>query len=232
MGFGWLTSGRVMVMRLLLFLAAWEGALGKSVSNAQAVSARKVSMAATAALMAVVALAAGGAKAHASGFGGAVTAPSVPLAYEDPRSIDVQVVGEIPSRCELGAGRDLDFGELTGGIRIEVGFGLVCNVPFELTVRAARGGLTHVSQPAGQGGFSGRLGYGLAVDVPVIEPRERMMSGRYESRDLVGGVTLSSGDAIAKGGGSLRFETRSPEGLGLLAGAYTETVHLTLAPRM
>jgi len=221
-----------MVVRPTLLLAAGEGTLGKGVSNTQAVSARKLVGVASAALAAVTVLMASGVEAHAPGLGGVITLPPMPAAYEDPRSINVRVEGEIPSRCELGAGQELDFGELTGGLRIAVDFGLACNVPFELTVRAAHGALAHVSQPAGQGGFSGRLGYGLSLDVPVIEPRERMLSGRYDSRDLIGGVTLSSGDAIAKGGGSLRFETRSPEGLGLLAGEYSETVHLTLSPRM
>lgn len=187
---------------------------------------------------AAILLAANVAQAHTSGspvIGPDPNLPTMPIganAIESPTGFDVALEARIPSRCELGRGADIDFGELTGGLSAVAHVGLECNVPFDLNIRAANGGLTHKSKPTGEGPFSGRLGYGLGIDVPVLAPVEGLMSGRYESRQLLSGVTLSSADAIAKGGAILRFETRAPEGAGLLAGEYSESIVLTITPRM
>jgi len=184
-------------------------------------------------------MAAGMAQAHVSGspviIGPDPNLPTMPIganAIESPTGFDVALEARIPSRCELGRGADIDFGELTGGLSAVAHLGLECNVPFDLNIRATKGGLTHNSKPTGEGPFSGRLAYGLDIDVPVLAPAERLMSGRYESRQLLSGVTLSSVDAIAKGGAVLRFKTQAPEGAGLLAGEYSESIILTIAPRM
>ncbi|MEG2314257.1 hypothetical protein [Brevundimonas sp.] len=188
---------------------------------------------------AAILLAAGMAQAHASGtpviIGPDPNLPTMPIGagnLESPTGFDVAVEGRIPSRCELGNGADIDFGELTGGLSAVARLGLECNVPFDLNIRAAKGGLTHNTKPTGEGPFSGRLAYGMDIDVPVLAPAERVMSGRYESRQLLSGVTLSSVDAIAKGGAVLRIETQAPEGVGLLAGEYSESIVLTITPRM
>lgn len=208
----------------------------ETIANACAARNRKGS-----GLLTLVAALAVAGVAHAGGvsspgiIGPDPNLPTLPIegdAYESPTGFDVAVVASIPSRCELGRGADIDFGELAGGLSAVAHLGLECNVPFELNIRAAKGGLTHNTKPAGEGLFSGRLAYGLGIDVPVLAPSERVMSGRYESRQLLSGVTLSSADAIAKGGAVLRFETQNPEGAGLLAGEYSESIVLTIAPRM
>ena len=161
--------------------------------------------------------------------------PTMPIGgnvIESPTGFDVVLAANVPTRCELGRGATIDFGELTGGISAEARLGLECNVPFDLNIRSAHGGLEHATKPGGEGPFAGRLAYAFGVDVPVLAPAERMMSGRYDSRQLVSGVTLSSMDAIAKGGAVLRFNTQAPEGAGLLAGEYSETITLTITPRM
>ncbi|WP_297803140.1 hypothetical protein [uncultured Brevundimonas sp.] len=159
--------------------------------------------------------------------------PILPANYmEDPRSLDLIVYGVIPSRCALGSGRTIDFGDLTVPKEADAPLGLTCNVPFDLTIRAQHGALSHESLPGGQGGFSGRLAYGLSVDVPLLAPAHRNMTGRFESAQLQGGVTLSSDGAIAAGGAYLQFQTMAAEGHGLLSGQYSETIVLTIAPRM
>lgn len=148
------------------------------------------------------------------------------------RSLNVAVTGSITPRCVLNGGADIDFGELRGGAGAKATFGLNCNVPFDLNVTSLHGGLAHVTKPGGEGPFSGLLPYDLHVTVPTLRPASSMVEGRYNSRDLTATRTLSSGDGISAGGGTIEFRTRQPEGAGLLAGAYSETIMLTVAPRM
>lgn len=178
--------------------------------------------------------------AHAHTKGGPVivgpdpTLPTMPIGdvLESRTGLAVRFEGVVPARCELGRGAEVDFGQLSGNQRVEAALGFYCNVPFDLNVRAARGGLIHLVQPGGEGPFAGRLGYDFDIDVPVLAPAERMLTGRYESRQLLAGVTLSSVDAIAKGGATIRIATRAPDGAGLLAGDYRESIMLTVSPRM
>ncbi len=148
------------------------------------------------------------------------------------RSLDVAVTGSIGSRCILSGGQAIDFGELRGGEGARAPFGLDCNVPFDIDVRSARGGLAHVTKPGGEGPFAGLLEYDLRLVMPTVRPAPAIVEGRFTSRELLSRRTLSSGDGISAGGGMIEFQMRQPEGAGLLAGAYTETVTLTVTPRM
>lgn len=146
--------------------------------------------------------------------------------------LDVVLNGQITPSCRLGGGGDVDLGEVTGGEQIEASFSLGCNVPFELSFRSARGGLAHVTQPRGEGPFAGTLGYTLTVAVPTLRPAPAILRGAFTSAELASGRTLSSGEAVAAGGGRLRILTAMPQGAGLLAGDYSETLSVTVTPRM
>ena len=164
--------------------------------------------------------------------------PSLPVApigdsvVENSTGFDVLVAGRIPSRCALGRGGDIDFGELTGGLQRSVAVGLDCNVPFDLSVKAANGAIAHTASAAGEGGFSGRLSYDLGIELPLSAPRIHVVSQTVGSHMLLSGLTISSGNAIAAGGVNISFMTKNPEGLGLLAGDYSETIMMTISPRM
>jgi hypothetical protein len=146
--------------------------------------------------------------------------------------IDVKLTGRIDARCVISGGGDINLGELSGGEGVSAGFGLDCNVPFNIDIRSARGGLAHVTTPQGQGPFSGLLEYDLHLSVPTLRPDPNLVEGRYSSRELLGERRLSSGDGIGAGGGTLEFQMKRPEGEGLLAGRYSETLSLTVTPRM
>lgn len=146
------------------------------------------------------------------------------------RTLNVAVTGRIPARCEISGGGDIDFGELTGGESATALFGLDCNVPFDLGVTSARGGLAHVSKPQGEGPFSGVLPYDVLLTVPTLRPEPRLVRGAFNSQDHIG--VISSGDGISAGGGKIEFRTRQPAGAGLLAGQYTETLTVTVTPRV
>lgn len=147
-------------------------------------------------------------------------------------SLDVIVKGKITASCRLSGGGDIDFGELTGGQQVEADFGLACNVPFDISFQSQGGGLAHVNKPRGEGPFAGRLGYTLNVAIPTINPIPAVLSGTFASENLVAKKTLSSGEGIAQGGGRIRILTNRPEGVGLLAGEYSEVLNITLAPRV
>lgn len=164
--------------------------------------------------------------------------PNLPIApigdsvIESATGFDAVVAGRIPSHCSLGKGADIDLGELSGGITVDAGLGLKCNVPFELSIRAAHGGITHTTRPMGEGGFTGRLFYDLGIELPLLSPAPRVEARQYQSQQLLAGVSISSADSIAVEGLSLRIQTKRPEGHGLLAGEYSEAITFTITPRM
>ena len=146
------------------------------------------------------------------------------------KTLNVTVTGRIAPRCEIHGGGDIDFGELTGGERAVASLGLDCNVPFDLNVSSARGGLAHVTKPQGEGPFAGVLPYDVTLTIPTLRPTPRTVQRSFSSLDRSG--VLSSGDGIAAGGGVIEFRTRQPTGAGLLAGQYMETLIVTVTPRV
>lgn len=158
-------------------------------------------------------------------------APFTPPADAAP-SLVIQVTGSIAGRCELYGGGSLALGELEGGEDVSAGFGLDCNMPFDIDVQALKGGLTHATQPRGEGPFVGALPYRLSLTVPVLDPAPSTLRATFTSAELLAPRTVSSGDAIAAGGAVLRVRTDRPGGAGLLAGDYAETVTLTITPRV
>ena len=150
----------------------------------------------------------------------------------DAARFDVIVSGRIASDCRLSGGGDIDFGELTGGEQVTADLALACNLPFDLSFQSERGGLAHVTKPRGEGPFAGTLGYTLNVAVPTLSPLAGMMSGAFSSADLTSRKTLTSGEAIAAGGGRLQIRTQVPQGAGLLAGEYYEVLVVTLQPKV
>lgn len=146
--------------------------------------------------------------------------------------LDAVVTGRIADRCELAGGGEINFGELTGQETAVAQLALNCNVPFELGLQSARGGLTHATLPRGQGPFAGQLGYTVDIRVPTLSPRPAVLQGSFNSVELQTRRTLSSGEAIAAGGGRLEFTTLNPVGAGLLAGKYSETFTVTLTPHL
>ncbi|MFE9084701.1 hypothetical protein ACQKKG_09160 [Brevundimonas sp. NPDC003935] len=147
-------------------------------------------------------------------------------------SINVKLTGRIDARCLLSGGGEINLGELRGGEGAKANFGLDCNVPFNIDIQSKRGGLAHATMPQGQGPFVGLLEYDLQLTVPTLRPDPALVEGRYTSRELLGERTLSSGDGIGAGGGTLELRMRQPEGAGLLAGSYAEILSLTVTPRM
>lgn len=169
-------------------------------------------------------------------LGGAPTAFAADAPYSPPgdagQVLSVMVSGAIAERCELSGGGAVDLGELQGGEEFSAPLGLDCNMPFDIGVRSLRGALAHETQPGGEGPYSGALTYRLSLTIPVVDPLPATLRSSFSSAELVSERTLSSGDAIAAGGASMRVKMDRPAGAGLLAGRYTETVTLTITPKV
>lgn len=162
----------------------------------------------------------------------AVAAEAVVPSASPFSRVDVILAGSISARCDVSGGGDIDFGELVGNQTARARVALDCNVPFDLSFHSTRGGLAHTELPGGEGPYSGTLDYTLDVRVPVIGPRRSTLRGSYESRSLRSRKTLRSGDAIAAGGAQIEIRTGVPQGAGLLAGQYSETLTITVASRL
>src|SRR3546814_13679165 len=101
----------------------------------------------------------------------------------------------------MGSIGDMDFGNLERrGLDIETRVAFDCNIPFTMTIKGARGGLTHTTMPNGQGPYSGVLPYNLAVEMPVRYPSRQMVSRSFDSRQLLAGGVISRNGGIATDG--------------------------------
>ena len=162
----------------------------------------------------------------------AVAAPANAEEIQNVRSLDIAVSGAIRQHCAMGSIANMDFGNLERrglGVQTQVAFD--CNVPFTMTIKGARGGLTHTTMPNGQGPFSGVLPYNLAVEMPVRYPSRQTLSQSIHSRQLLAGGMSSSNGGIATDGMILAVELGQPSAeAGLLAGEYSETITITVSP--
>ncbi|GMM92417.1 hypothetical protein MTsN3n11_07190 [Qipengyuania sp. MTN3-11] len=155
--------------------------------------------------------------------------------YTIGRSVELTLNGHISESCEVTGGRSIDLGsDLQGGITVPGSFGLVCNTPFDLTVSSSRGGLAHLTMPDGQGPYAGTLAYDIDMIVPVMNSANLsgVLRAEFNSGELFGRRTISSGDAIAAGGGEFVLRTQEPRGAGLLAGEYSDSLSITVAARL
>lgn len=151
--------------------------------------------------------------------------------WSDSNSLAVRVQGVIRPRCALGSGGPVDMGDLARSAEARVNVPLTCNMPFVMRLQARNGAMVHSELPGGQGGYSGHAPYGVEVAVPLIDPAPTGMGGRFSGSQLRAGVSLDSRDAIAEGGASFRFFSRG-SGMDLLAGQYSETITVTIQPKM
>lgn len=162
----------------------------------------------------------------------AFAAPVHASEIQNVQSMDIAVSGSIRQHCAMGGIGDMDFGNLNRrGLGFETKVAFDCNVPFTMTIKGARGALTHSTMPNGQGPYGGALPYSLAVEMPVRFPATQLVSRSFNSRQLQAGGVISSNGGIATDGMVLAVELGMPSGeAGLLAGDYTETITISVSP--
>lgn len=165
-------------------------------------------------------------------FAGGASAEGPTSPTDGTDRLTVEVAGHITPRCGMGSIADRHLGEITGGgMSLRTELALDCNVPFALTFASANGGLAHRTLPLGQGPYSGRLGYQMQVDLPVRLPAQQTVTTSFNSDQMRAGAVVSSLNGISDGPARIRMNFETAAGAGLLAGRYSETVTITLAPR-
>lgn len=160
------------------------------------------------------------------------TVPAAADEIENVQKLDIAVSGTISPHCAMGSIGDMNFGNLERrGLGRETRVAFDCNIPFTMTIKGARGALTHTTMPNGQGPYGGAVPYSLAFDMPVRHPVGEMVSRTFDGQQLRAGGTISSNGGIATDGLLLAVQLGWPAGeAGLLAGEYTETITITVNP--
>lgn len=155
-----------------------------------------------------------------------------PDQVDNVKRVELSVHGQITEHCALGEIDDMSFGDITrANLSRSARVALSCNLPFQIKIQAANGGLANDRYPQGQGPYAGTLPYTLDISIPVLKPQSALVSRSFTSRELVGGPSLSSNGGIALDGMSLNIALGAPSGdAGLLAGNYAETIVITVAP--
>ena len=163
-------------------------------------------------------------------FGLNSTAASAEGAHQS--RVQINVHGRIPEHCFIGNVGDMAFGDLTKpGIQRAVDIGFNCNVPFQISIRSANGGLANEGFPQGQGPYAGLVPYSIALSIPLRRPKNDLLTTSFTSAALRTGASLTSGGGIALDGMRLTVALAPAGGeAGLLGGRYSETVTITVAP--
>ena len=158
--------------------------------------------------------------------------PAHAASIENVTSFDVVINGTIGQHCALGSIPDMDFGNLERpGLAARAHVGLDCNVPFTMTIAGRNGALANTLMPNGQGPYSGRVPYTIGIEMPVRHPATEIVSKTFESHEILGGGTISSNGGIATDDMFVNVELGPATGeAGLLAGDYSETITITIAP--
>lgn len=153
-------------------------------------------------------------------------------AVENVKRVELNVHGRIAEFCAFGSIEDMSFGDLTRqNLSRKTRVALSCNVPFEMKIQAANGGLANDARPEGQGPYAGTLPYSIDISIPVLKPQSSVVSRSFTSRELMGGPAFSSAGGIALDGMELTVSLGQPSSeAGLLAGNYGETIVITVAP--
>lgn len=142
------------------------------------------------------------------------------------------VHGTVSEHCSLGGISDMRFGDLRRpDLEAQAQVQFYCNVPFQVKVQAANGGLTNTAYPHGQGPYAGSLPYTIGFSIPVLKPSAWTVDRTFESRELTTGRTFDSAGGIATEGMTLNVALGRPSGeAGLLAGDYAESIVITVTP--
>jgi hypothetical protein len=157
--------------------------------------------------------------------------PACASELEASASQRLQVHGDIAQHCSISSPGNVEFGNLErDGLQADLSFGLDCNVPFVMNVEAQYGALTNLEYPKGQGPYSGSVPYVLDFSIPARAPSAKLITDSFNSRDLVGGKSISSEGAIATDGMKIHVTLGHAGGeAGLLAGKYGETITITMS---
>lgn len=162
----------------------------------------------------------------------AADAPALADELDPAPQVQINLHGTLPQQCAMGNPGGVNFGDIERpNLTADVAVSFYCNVPFTISLKAENGALTNEREPNGEGPYAGSLPYTLGLTVPVSLPGSSAVEGNFGSRALAGGQSLSSGGGIALNGLKLHVALGAPASeAGLVAGNYSETIVITVAP--
>jgi hypothetical protein len=143
----------------------------------------------------------------------------------------LRVHGDIAQHCAISSPNSLKLGSLERtGLQADLKFGLDCNIPFVMQIRAERGALTNHEFPKGQGPYAGSLPYFLDFAIPTRMPSGNLIRRSFNSQELAGGKSISSNGGIATEGMDVHLTLGQPSSAaGLLGGDYVETITISIS---
>lgn len=149
------------------------------------------------------------------------------------QSVTIDLAGEIRVACRMDAAQAfLDLGDVTlPGVR-QVSLNLRCNAPFLFSAQAQFGALTNIAAPAASPGFLRAIPYEIAA---AIATDAGGVGGSCSSVDLTASPPrcyFSSGQGLAFQGNSILTVSWEQPALPLYAGRFTDTLVLSLTPRL
>lgn len=173
----------------------------------------------------------------AAAAGASPTAAHTSLPGNVSNSLRIKVVGEVAPNCELTqAIRDGEFDVLddaSGGTRestLSLPFAMDCNAGFNMTLSSRNGALDYRGVNAASSVFRRSISYRAEVRLPSgVGGVFNCGSADMERR---GGCTASiANDGVVQGAGTLKILV-ARDGQPLLSGVYSDTLTLTLQPRL
>ena len=145
--------------------------------------------------------------------------------------LTVTAKGTIPSSCSIASAGDFtNVSDFTQSGQRTTSATVNCNQGFTITAKSAKGAITTAaSLPAGSA-YTNTLPYTLKLDVPLDSGSVSIPS--CASATMVGaGCSVSSGGTSAMGKtAALTVSWTSPSMPRLIAGSYSDTITLSIAP--
>lgn len=155
-----------------------------------------------------------------------------PVNHND--EVSLELIGAIEPRCAITRlPGEVTLGDLTSPGGKDVFLTVDCNEHFGYQLASANGALTHLSSAISTDQFSTQLPYHIYVEIPTTGHTIR---DSFNSAELVPGSIDSAAFSDSEGGvafartATLRLAWTAPE-QPLLAGAYQDTLTLTLGAR-
>lgn len=152
-------------------------------------------------------------------------------------SLRIRVAGEVPPSCSLTQPtRQASFNildDMSGGTRdaaVELPFAIDCNASFNMTLRSRNGSLDFEGISGGDAVFRRTIDYRAEVQLPGDAGGVMRCASASMTRRSGCAVPVAADDVV-QGSGHIRVLV-SKDGRPLLRGVYSDTLTLTLQPRL
>lgn len=174
---------------------------------------------------------------RAKPWAGALIALAIAVVCGSSRSlsndvVSIEITGEVDALCSLNSLPGIDVGELTASGHRAISFQIDCNAPFEYALHSQKGALATAEDV--------HLGLGLTTKIPYLVDL-RIPTDKGVIDDSCDSATLNSGSPTCGRGNSGEAVAIRQNGVLAIswnvntqpvAGVYTDTIVLSISPRL